>query len=114
MSEETKPVVNYGLLFHIRAGKDMDPQIAANLALAKKKAQDFSEDSNLFNWSYGDFTNGLLTYVDAGPGKQPDAPIQESLLYFAMSPSAGRAIGLRANGEIIEWDIVLQPRKPVG
>lgn len=61
-------------------------------------------------YGYGDFSHGLLTYVDAEPGKQAGAPIQESLLYFAMSPSAGRAIGLRANGEIIEWDIVLQPR----
>lgn len=106
--DETQVVSKIGFMsLHVRPGKLMPQQIQD----AFQQAEDIinrwhdEESSDVFDWDFGDFTGGELQYDDVTAQKLGNIPVGEKLLKFTMFPSAGKALCIRANGELVELNV---------
>lgn len=105
--DETQVVSQMGFMrLKVRPGKLMPQQIQNAFQQADDIVEHWHQKSaELFDWSCGDFTHGELQYDDAVPRKLANIPAGEKLLKFTMFPSAGTALCIRPNGDLVEFDI---------
>jgi len=94
------------LSMQVRPGKLMPQRIHEVFERANVIVDEWHKKSgDTFNWSCGDFTGGELEYEDPVAKRLDTIPVGEKLLKFTMFPSAGRALAIRNNGELVEFEI---------
>jgi len=89
----------------VRPGKLMPQKIHEAFARAEQIAESWNDEVNVFEWGFGDFTGGELQYDDVVAQRLGIIPPGEKLLRFTMFPSGGRALAIRPNGELVEFEM---------
>lgn len=105
--DETRVVARIGFMsLNVRPGKLMPQQIQDAFQRSEDIVNEWNaKSSDTFEWSFGDFTGGELQFDEVIANKLGNIPVGEKLLKFTMFPSAGTALCIRNNGELVEFDV---------